>query len=309
MSITSGFYDSQNGDRRYTAKEMSAIFNGIINDGVLASIGDAFAVKAGDGSTITVGEGRAWFNSTWIYNDALLSLVVPESTLGYTSDKRVVDVVVLEVNRSEAVRSAEVKIVGPKVYESIFTVEQAVDGAVDEFTTQFNSNSQDIQRYPLAAICRIGGSTDIVTQSNIYNYIGTNRCPFVTGILQVQSIDNIVAQWQSEFDTWFASLSTSLDGDVAVALLAKITNLENGTTPAGNANKLGGKDPSYYAKRSDLDTINPGAIMSGPVGGPLYNGGEVPVATSAFRNIAAATEDLVPGTSYLPTGMIFVVYE
>ena len=42
MSITSGFYNSYNGDRRYNAEQMSAIFDGIINDGVFSNIADAF---------------------------------------------------------------------------------------------------------------------------------------------------------------------------------------------------------------------------------------------------------------------------
>ena len=34
MSVTYGFYNSLNGDRRYDANQMSAIFDGLIIDGV-----------------------------------------------------------------------------------------------------------------------------------------------------------------------------------------------------------------------------------------------------------------------------------
>ena len=49
MSVTYGFYNSINGDRKYNALEMSSIFDGIIVDGVYMSIGDALNVH---GSTI-----------------------------------------------------------------------------------------------------------------------------------------------------------------------------------------------------------------------------------------------------------------
>ena len=44
MSVTSGFFNSLNGDRRYNAEQMSSIFDGIINDGIFANIGTAFGV-------------------------------------------------------------------------------------------------------------------------------------------------------------------------------------------------------------------------------------------------------------------------
>ena len=49
MSVSSGFFNSLNGDRKYNAEQMSAIFDGLIIDGVFASIGTAFAVKAAGG--------------------------------------------------------------------------------------------------------------------------------------------------------------------------------------------------------------------------------------------------------------------
>lgn len=46
MSVTYGFYNSLNGDRKYNAEQVSSLFDGLIIDGVFASIGTAFAVKA-----------------------------------------------------------------------------------------------------------------------------------------------------------------------------------------------------------------------------------------------------------------------
>ena len=97
MSVTYGFYNSLNGDRKYNAEQISSIFDGLIVDGVFASIGTAFAVEAAGGLTVNVGIGRAWFNHTWTLNDSILPLTAPESEV--LLDR--IDAVVLEVNGLE----------------------------------------------------------------------------------------------------------------------------------------------------------------------------------------------------------------
>ena len=79
MSVSSGFFNSLNGDRKYNAAQMSAIFDGLIIDGVFASIGTAFAVKAAGGLTVNVGVGKAWFDHTWTVNDSILPMTAPEA--------------------------------------------------------------------------------------------------------------------------------------------------------------------------------------------------------------------------------------
>ena len=96
MSLTYGFYNSNAGDRKYDAVQMSSIFDGIIHDGVYASIGDSFAVAATTGRGITVGTGRAWFNHTWTFNDSAIPLTV--SAAAAVLDR--IDAVVLEVGVS-----------------------------------------------------------------------------------------------------------------------------------------------------------------------------------------------------------------
>lgn len=195
MSVTSGFFNSLNGDRKYNAEQMSAIFDGIINDGILANIGTAFAVSANEGLNINVGIGRAWFNSTWIYNDAILPITLDISEV--LLDR--IDAVVIEVDRSEAVRAASIKVV------------KGTPASAPQNPTMASTNY--VHQYPLAYIYRTAGSSE-VTQSNITNAIGTSSTPYVTGILQVQSIDNIVAQWQAQWVEWFASQTNMGEAEI-----------------------------------------------------------------------------------------------
>lgn len=241
MSVTSGFFNSLNGDRRYNAEQLSAIFDGVINDGVFASVGVAFTVNADSGNTITVGVGRGWFNSTWIYNDGLLpiTLDISETLL----DRY--DAVVIEINRTESVRSGSIKIV------------KGTPSISPPYPTM--ANDDYVHQYPLAYVRRKAGSANI-TQADITNAVGTSACPYVTGILQVQNIDNIVAQWMAEwdlwmeqqesaFDTWFSTIRGVLDGDIATALTDRILRIEDGTTPiakATDADTLDGRHYDYF---------------------------------------------------------------
>lgn len=184
MSVTSGFFNSLNGDRRYNAEQMSAVFDGIINDGIFANIGTAFFVKADTGNTVIVGIGRAWFNSTWLLNDALLPLTASISEI--LLDR--IDCVVIEIHHGDDVRDGRIKIVkgtpssSPKRPAMVRTA--------------------DVNQYPLAYIYRKANSSSII-QADITNMIGTSSAPYITGILQVQNIDKIVAQWENQWSTFY----------------------------------------------------------------------------------------------------------
>lgn len=186
MSVTSGFFNSLNGDRKYNAEQMSAIFDGIINDGVFASIGTAFAVNAsGSDNEITVGIGRAWFNSAWIYNDTLLPLTADDSELVLNR----YDAVVIEIDHSDSGRTGSIKIV------------KGTPASTPEYPTL--TKNDYVNQHPLAYIYRAAGST-VINQGNITNRVGTSDCPYITGILQVVNIDNVVAQWEGQWETWSA---------------------------------------------------------------------------------------------------------
>lgn len=189
MAITSGFFNSKNGDRKYDAEVMSSIFDGIINDGVFQSVGTAFAVKASSGNVVNVGIGRCWFNSTWLLNDAVLPVTFAASDV---LNPRW-DAVVIEIDRSESVRAGSIKMV-----KGTASTSPSKPSMVK--TTYKN-------QYPLAYIYRKAGATEI-TQADITNMIGTSSCPYVNGILEVQNIDKIVAQWQSQWDQWYKNTST-----------------------------------------------------------------------------------------------------
>lgn len=196
MSVSSGFFNSLNGDRKYNAAQMSAIFDGLIIDGVFASIGTAFAVKAAGGLTVNVGIGKAWFDHTWTVNDSILPMTAPEAEV--LLDR--IDAVVLEVNGMESVRNNTIKFVkgNPSSAPSRPTL----------------TNEGNVHQYPLCYIYRKYG-TAVINQADITPMVGTESTPFVTGILQTISLDGLLGKWQDELDRFTDARSKEVDDWIA----------------------------------------------------------------------------------------------
>ena len=55
MSVTSGFFPSLSGDRKYSALQMGMLFDGLIQDGVYMGIGKHFEVTAVENTAIISG--------------------------------------------------------------------------------------------------------------------------------------------------------------------------------------------------------------------------------------------------------------
>lgn len=222
MSVTCGFYNSLNGDRKYNAIQMGRIFDGLISDGVFATVGNALIVKAATGNTVNVDTGKAWFNHTWTVNDAILPLELPEADI--LLDR--IDAVILEVNASSMVRQNTIKFL--KGTASSTPVRPSLE------------NSEEVHQYPLCYIYRKYGATAI-TQADITPMVGSTETPFVTALLQTVSLDVLLGKWQDElnqfvdnqtqeidkwvaneekeFNEWFTGLKEVLDGNVAGNLL------------------------------------------------------------------------------------------
>ena len=172
-SVTCGFYNSI-GDRKYDAIQMSELFDGIINDGIFASIGTGFVVKADTGNIVNVGIGKAWFNHTWTKND------------------------VIEVNSSIEVRDNFIK---------------PIKGTPSSTpVTPTLSKNGNLYQYPLCYIYRKAGSTEI-KQTDITNTVGSEETPFITGLMQTISLSELLGQWEDELDQFVKDETADFDSD------------------------------------------------------------------------------------------------
>lgn len=181
MSVTSGFFNSKNGDRKYNAEHVSSIFEGIIEDGIFEKIGDAFLVTAAGGNIVNVGTGKCWFNNTWTNNDAILPI---DCGASYNSDNRM-DAIAIKVDTSDTVRN-----------NTIVCVKGAPSDRYEKPTFE---NTKYVHYYPLCYIKRPYGSTEI-TQGLITDVRFTEEAPMIIGALNNITIDDLALQWTAQLD-------------------------------------------------------------------------------------------------------------
>lgn len=190
MAFTFGFYNAFEHDRRYDAVQVSKIFDGIINDGVYASIGKCFILKVNDVTgQINVQPGRAWFDHTWSLNDADLPMKDPGPDL--VNDRW--DAIVLDINRSQ-----EPDNVNGRLNKILWIKGTASTNPQKPKLIKEEEHTQ----YPLGYIYRKANALQI-NQADITNTVGTSECPFVTGIIETVHIDDLLMQWRDEWVQYF----------------------------------------------------------------------------------------------------------
>ena len=207
MPVRSGFFDSSSGDRMFATNDFNILFGGIISDGVLQSVGNGLVVSASSGMNVVVETGRAWFNESWINNDGQFVITIPTQT----PPQNRIDTIVLNFDKSTAVRE-----------NTIIRIAGTPSSSPVPPTLIYDSLHKQI---PIADIYVSGGAVQII-QANITNRIGSGACPFSTGLLDSFDITAALAQWDSEFNTWFHSLETILDENTAANLLTMITQTQ-----------------------------------------------------------------------------------
>lgn len=208
MSFTYGFYNSVNGDRKYNAEQISAIFDGLISDGVYATVGNLFAVDVNPSVAsgtlgITVDSGRAWFNHTWNNNDAKVPFVLDPADISLSR----YDAVVIEVNNNPTVRTNRLMIVKGSLASNP--------------PKPILTDTAYLHYHPLAYV-KVRANASSIQKSDIENVVGRSECPFVTGIIDTASIDSLFTKWEGEFEEWFEDVKSQLEGDVVTNLLYKI---------------------------------------------------------------------------------------
>lgn len=161
MSITSGFFNSSGGDRKYSAESFNSFFDGLIQDGIYLTYGghfdvsDARLVDGTNGMFVYVDTGRAWFNHAWILNDAPYKINIAAAD----ASRNRIDTIVIEVNKTG--RYGTVKAVTGSYPSSGNPVPP----------TLTNDDEQGIYQYALADV-RVPHGTDQIALAHITNRIG-----------------------------------------------------------------------------------------------------------------------------------------
>lgn len=241
MAITSGFFNSKGGDRKYNAEQMSRYFDKLITSGVFPNPSTNLQVVAMSGMQVQVLPGRGMLDCHWVNSDSnhVLNLDAADVVLNR------IDAVIMKLDLTEAARTITIEIKKGK-------------GATEPVPPTMERTDY-VKEYALAYIS-IGKLATEITQAQITDTRpDTKVCGWVTSLIKQVDTSTLFAQWQSAyeqfydesnliFDEWFKHLKET----VATATLIK-TFTKAYTTTTQDETKIPIK---IYEYNSELDIFN-----------------------------------------------------
>jgi len=191
-----GFFDSVNGDRKYTAGDMTRPYELLVSNGVFATPQGTpstyLQVYANGDMTVTVKPGRGIFKDKWKINpnDLLLTLEPAEVTLSR------VDSIIVRSDTSTSVRNV--------------TIEVKKGEPSSNAVAPVMERSEDVYEYRLADVT-IAPQTTEIEQSDIRDQRGSADCPWVTSLIQQVDTSTLWVQWQDAFDKYYSDNESRFD--------------------------------------------------------------------------------------------------
>ena len=158
-TITSGFYDAVNGDRVYTAEDMTKPYSLILEDG-LVERSHAWEVGGNSGMTVRVQRGQAMLAGKWIESKTVVLFQVPGNASIYSR----IDSIILQVDTRSGVRSAGL------VYRTGTAAASPVHPNINYLTGVTEMRIADIT---------VAAAAHDIASADITDYRGTADCPWL----------------------------------------------------------------------------------------------------------------------------------
>lgn len=239
MAITSGFFNSVNGDRIYNAEQINDYLTGLVGKGVYESVGGRLQVKSNAGMKVQVASGKVTgSDGKWLNNDSTLVLTLDAADLVLNR----YDAIVAKLDSNQNQRTGTITI---------------KKGTVASTPTKPTAErTQFVEEYILAYVY-VGKGVTAITQAQIEDTrANTSICGFVTGLIKQVDTSQLFLQYQtayaqflnelnqwksdqksafdawrsqqkSSFDTWFTSLTDELRIDTYIESAITVWNDNN----------------------------------------------------------------------------------
>lgn len=183
-NISSGFYDSVNGDRLYSAADMNKPYKRVIADGIFptpqGTPSTDFQVVAVSGMSVAVLAGNAMIGSRWAENTDDVGITIA----GNSSSSPRIDSIFLHIDTGMDTRAAGV------VYRQ--------GTAAGTPTAPAMVQTDNITELRLADIL-VAPSAAIITQANITDQRGGSDCPWVAGLIQQVDTSALFDQYRAAY--------------------------------------------------------------------------------------------------------------
>lgn len=205
----SSFFNSVNGDRKYSSSSFAEYFNSFITNGVFPTPSTNLQVISNSNMTVTIKQGKAWINGYVYINDSDLILTIDNA-----------DGVLNRIDRIVVRFDTAGRAINAVVKKGTFASSPAAP------TLQ-----RDADRYELGiADIYIGKGVTNITQANITDLrLDTTKCGIVNSLIQADTttlfnqyqaaVNDFETIQQAEFTAWVLSLQDILDENTAGNLL------------------------------------------------------------------------------------------
>lgn len=222
MAVTSGFFNSINGDRRYDARQISRYLGSLISSGVLPDPSTNLQVMEGDGMAVQVSPGKAFLDCYWMENDSMYTVILDDADM--VLDR--IDAVIMRLDENDDARSIDI------------TVKKGMPSSTPQAPGM--ERGDKVKEYCLAAVTvrkMKEDGTQAITQADITDTrADTDVCGWVTGLIDQVDTHTLFLQWQdayqrfyaessAEFDAWMEEMESQLGDSVVGALMTAIENL------------------------------------------------------------------------------------
>ena len=175
MALKYGFFNSENGDRKYNADDMCKPYFRIVSNGVFADDNGTtgFKVAVHSGLQVKVNAGNGIFDNKWCEMNADELITVPTPHVTYDR----IDCIVLRVDNNA--RTMELKYI------------QGTPASSPQKPTI--SRTETVKDYRLANIT-VKSNTATITASNIEDTRYGSDCGIVSNLLQNSDLSSLFSQ-------------------------------------------------------------------------------------------------------------------
>lgn len=237
MAITSGFFNSVNGDRRYNAAQIGEYLQYIVGSGVFPYVSTSLQVLAADGMTVEVQAGRAMLDHHYMDNDAPISLTL---NAGGSQDR--IDGIIMYVDMTE--RACDI------------TIKEGTPAASPKAPAMTRT---DVRKEYMLASVYVGKLATAITQSNITDTRQNSAvCGWVSGLIDQVDTHTLFVQWQTAYEEAYAELGDYLAAQKAAWDAFFTAVAEDNLVPVPNVDAIG--------KAIVVNATGDGYTLQGPDG-------------------------------------------
>lgn len=233
--VTSGFYDSIDQDRLYTAAQMNMPYKRLISEGVFATpAGTAstdFQVLAVSERNVKVCAGNAILGEKWVESNADQPITIGGNTTGNPR----IDSIILRVDRNNTERKASI------IYR---TGEAAASPTAPALNTGAN-----IYELRLADIL-VASGTNTISQSAITDQRGSAECPWITSLIYQVDTSTLFEQYQAAQEEQFETFETNWENFIDTLDRQETSGVTATTGTVTTVASVG--IPKAYSMKSDF---------------------------------------------------------